>query len=151
MTTLGSLAPLRFLEMPPELRNMVYRDLLNGVSEKYFAGSRKGKIDAYATGSRWEHIQAFLKLISTCKKIHHEAVQLLYGGIIFKFDVMSSMRKLLCSLGSMRARLRYMDIDASLVKTAAQHIRLREATSLQVINLSCTYWRGESSREVALA
>lgn len=85
--------PFRFLSLPPEIRNSVYRLLLTTPSSPIELPRLANKI---ATRSaEWRKCKSarrkarfksiFLEILQTCKQVHNEASGILYGCNVFKF------------------------------------------------------------------
>lgn len=83
--------PFRFLDLPPELRNMIYGYTFNG-----YGSNGPSKIDIHATSEKTELFGWYdtcfegskptmrLGLLTTCRKIHKETASLFYGSQTFQ-------------------------------------------------------------------
>ena len=97
-----SLREFRFLELPPEVRNMVYG--LIHVSPDYIGAGRDDDIDGrhfFQDAKRWLN----LAFISTCKLIYHESTPFFYKQNGFEFTFPNSGVSFLRGIGPGRRQL----------------------------------------------
>ena len=84
--------PFRFLDMPAELRNKVYRILLTNFEPIEMTRSHRTKglqAEKFALAktakARSKVKRYFLEILQTNKQIHNEATMIMYGMNVFKF------------------------------------------------------------------
>lgn len=89
----GAPSAFRFLSLPPEIRNSVYRLLLTTPTSPIELPRLANKIAKRS--AEWQKCKSarrkarfksiFLEVLQTCKQIHDEASGILYGCNVFKF------------------------------------------------------------------
>lgn len=136
----NAIQPFRFLDLPPELRNSVY---------KY---AQRARYVSFCRGkfSSDKYLKPFINLIRTNKQIHQEAAGLLYNNVKFTFRSVSGASRWLRCIGSMVKHIRCIVLDARCIKSTASMLRvLSKAISLQVIQLNDSFFRSATYHEIA--
>lgn len=136
----------RFMDLPPELRNRIYRYVL-GSSSHFFSKSRRGKNGSKEKGRRLRAQQYIRQthrnapgytraiknesILTVSKEVTREVAPMLYGAEAFNFDSSRKLKHFVSGIGSMVVYLRDIciwKISQSTLRTACN--ALKKASSL---------------------
>ena len=142
MAAANSSKRLGLLDLPPEIRNMIYLLLApEPDSSIYSLGGRH--LLQFMIGQRY---RSLVRLLRTSHQIHGEVAYLAYGAATFAFDCNKQKLQWLRDLGDMKQHLRKVHIDsvATTYLTSVFH-QLKEARQLE--SLTFGYWCYRKFRE----
>jgi len=132
--------PFRFLELPAEIRNMVYSHLLGDDTMKvrirvgYHSRISGEWLDAH---DEKVPMKPSTNILSVCRSVFDEAASVFYGSPVFVVSSMTDLRKLLTGFGSCTKYLRHLTISYfSAYNTGAAFRLLGEATGLRSLHIS---------------
>ncbi|EME40245.1 hypothetical protein DOTSEDRAFT_28149 [Dothistroma septosporum NZE10] len=150
-----------FFDLPPEVPNVIYHLALHKKSPVELVRSKKtssSKKPSVKERHPMEGVDLFnltekskaqlykaldlrfqVRLLLTCKQIHHEATPILYGGNCFRFNVTAKdMSTFVDTIGTSRQRLRHIIVTSFLSNKAERQkamSRLKYATNLQKLEI----------------
>ncbi|KAK3715547.1 hypothetical protein LTR37_007035 [Vermiconidia calcicola] len=132
----------RFLDLPPEIRNLIYDELLPLgrtvlVDHSVFRGYVKTE----------PRCNTFTRLVTTNKQTHSEAVAKLYGDLAYSFSNAYALTEWLHVIGTMKQHLRHIQLKPCMLwhwgseLTCSTLEQFRQAKDLQVVEfkIDCAF------------
>lgn len=144
--------PFPFMRLPPELRNMVYKELLvqPGMICIQFRGCPPGESVQRADGRGSDHcidVKALRQLLWTSKTIYQEAAPFYFGSNHFRFQCLGTLTKCLQRLRpDSRRLLRRITVSFSNSTPARAMKLLGTCVSLSELTLEMCLGTAWSSR-----
>jgi len=132
--------PFRFLDLIPEIRNMVYERLLPPRRVlRPWSGRviRKHKMKLVWGGE----VAPLMSLLRANRQLNAEVTPVVYGANTFELKACASTIHWLKDIGSMKKFIRHveMDIDCSTTVTGTLH-QLKQAEGLQTFSIPSVPW-----------
>lgn len=95
--------PFRFLDLPAQIRNHIYRLLLHKETRKRLSMAKLTSgidLDPYEDWLRWQHNSLEPAILATSRAVHHEAAAIMYGTQPFSVRITGASLGTVWAVGS---------------------------------------------------
>ncbi|GAB7337174.1 hypothetical protein MBLNU457_g2562t1 [Dothideomycetes sp. NU457] len=136
--------PFRFLDLPAELRNMIYAEVFGQAYEIHVQKTPTQTYVFYydSEGHRLQTPRPALEILATCKSIHDEASSMFYGSVRFHLTS-THLTRFLISIPMHTKYIRSVDLSGCSNSTRRAMSLLSGVKELDVLRIGDSYsWRG---------